>query len=132
MGSDYSQALRYPIMWNNGAQTHPANATAYFGVAVYNGTETRVATPCPFSGILRALWARVQLAPGVGETHTITVMINGAPGALTCQIADANFTAEDLVNAVAVVRGDLLSFRQVTSLAAAGSRVSIAFEYIRI
>lgn len=54
-------------------------------------------------------------APGAGKSWTFTVMVNGAPSALTCTIADAETSGGDLVHEVVVADGDKVSLRSVPS-----------------
>ena len=60
-------------------------------------------------------WLRIVLsgAPGAGKKYTFTLMLNGAPTALTFDIADAATSGSDMVNEVAVSGGDTVSIRCV-------------------
>lgn len=68
----------------------------------------------PAAGTLK--WLRVELtAPpnGEGKSYAFTVMLNGNPTALTCTVTNAETSANDLVNTVAIVAGDLISLKCV-------------------
>lgn len=98
--------------WSDG--TRP-NVT-FTGVGVTVTVEPRVLVQgvpggiivAPRAGKVRRLYARVELAPGVGNSHSFTLFRNGLITALTATVTGVAFEAQDLVNEVAVVAGDKL------------------------
>lgn len=118
MGSDY-KIRQKSQMWGHSAADVPANVTRYFSIGT--GVPQRERTIL-FSedGHIDFLIAGSELPPGAGETYTYTVMINSIATALTCQTAGAvAVQSGDVLNGVAVVRGDEMEFRIVTSALAA-------------
>lgn len=67
------------------------------------------------AGTIKYLRVILNVAPGVGEDWVFTLMLNGAPTALTCTIADAATSNSDMANSVAVVVGDSVSLRCATT-----------------
>ena len=127
-GADYHAAHKKPILLNGGATGLAANSTWYFAYtanANWNRVEQVVATAM----VLRHLWAHCSASPGAGETYTYTLMVNNIATALTCQTAGAVARqSQDLVNMVAVVPGDRISIRLVTSINAVVAYHSAALE----
>ncbi len=75
-------------------------------------TEPRFAGIVSTDGILKNL--RVKLttgAPGAGTHYDITLLVNGAPAALTVEVADAATTGDDMVNEIDIVPGDTVSMQ---------------------
>jgi len=62
------------------------------------------------SGKIKNMRIELLDAPGAGTSYTITLMLNGAPTALTVEIADTA-TSGTLVDEVDVVAGDTVSLR---------------------
>ncbi len=84
-----------------------------------SATENNCAIPCPVDGLATGLIGYSRQAPGVGETYTYALMVNGFASALVCQTAGgAATTSEDIVNQVALIRNDLISIRITTSAGA--------------
>lgn len=119
MGAKYKQNKRWSDHWHAGG-TVGANSTRYFSGSYLNPVELAASVPAPQNYIIEGFYCRSQLAPGAGETYTYTLMLNGLPQAMTCQTAGAAAVESfDFQNPVAVVIGDLISVRVVTSLNAA-------------
>jgi len=117
--------FRRPIdMWGAAITTATlaAGATRYSqnGNQGHGGTIGLQELPVPFNCRLRNLRAEINGVAGVGETITFTVMIDGAPSALTVTIGGAADTyGEDLVNTVDFAAGQDFVMQHVTSGAAA-------------
>jgi parallel beta-helix repeat protein/putative cofactor-binding repeat protein len=105
-----------------------AGGTVYLGPFGQSATEAEVSVPVPFACTAKNLFAKSGVAPGAGETYTYTLMVNGAPSALTCQTVNALTTSEDLTNNISLVPGDLVSVRVATSGASAVTRHSSTIE----
>lgn len=58
------------------------------------------------NGAIKGLSVRLSGAPGAGKSYTFTLMVNGAPSALTCEVADTDTTGGDIVHVIDVVAGD--------------------------
>ena len=88
--------------------------------------------PVPFDCEISALHAYMNLPPGAGETLEFMVFCPGVT-ALLCTIAGAVDTqADNLVDAIAVQRGDLISIRIVASLNCAAANQSASILMRRI
>lgn len=82
------------------------------------------------AGRMDNLHAWISSAVGAGETFTITIRLNGAPTALTCQIGGAvDLEAEDLVNGFNFQRGDKIT---VEFTASAGANARSGMTTVRI
>lgn len=57
----------------------------------------------------------LSAAPGIGKSRTFTLMLNGAPSALTVTISDLNTTGSDLANTVALSQGDTVCWAQTSA-----------------
>jgi len=93
------------------------NATAYSspmgGSAGWNVTETLRHRLVSTSGVIKNLRVKLLAAPGAGKKYNFTYMLNGAPTALTAEIANAATTGSDMINEFAVAAGDTISIRCV-------------------
>lgn len=133
MGADYKKGVFQHFHFTAYNGNVAAGGTRYF---THAEAPANVANPPVLMvepGILDLMNAGSTAAAGAGETFTYTVMVNGAPVALTCQIGGAlQDYAEDLVNEAAVQRGDRVCIRIVTSGAAVATvhRSSLRFRRI--
>lgn len=83
----------------------------------------------PFAGTAQNLFVRVWNAPGaVGKNWVWTLMVNGAPTALTVTIENLETANSDLVNAVTIAAGDQLSLRCVPANAPVATYATWGFE----
>ena len=100
--------------------TFAANRTAHYPLSGVDDFLAigQVEQRAPFDCVISELRANTDIAPGVGETFTYTLMVESAPSALTCQTVDPNLESQDLVNEVRVNEDDRLALRLVTSAAA--------------
>lgn len=64
-------------------------------------------------GVIKDLRVKLAGAPGAGKKYTFTLMLNGAPTALTFDIADGATTGSDMVHEIVVTGGDKVSLRCV-------------------
>ncbi len=91
------------------------NAIRYLSIIGSNGpnlNEYRVWKIVSTDGLIKSL--RVKLvdgSPGAGKKYTFTLMVNGAPTALTLEIADAATSNSNIVNEIDIVPGDYISVR---------------------
>ncbi len=92
-----------------------------------NATEANANVPLP-SGKASKLVVSLTVAPGAGQSATVTIRKNGVNTALTCTVSGTATTCSDLVNSVTFSNGDLLSVLYAEAGAAA-SRIRFAFEY---
>lgn len=115
MGAGYKTANRSIIQFGSGGII-PVNSTRYFcmdNAAAENSRQI----PISHAGVIRNLYIHATAAPGAAETFVYTIMINGIATAITVTFAGALETeGNDVVNAVAVDAGDLITLRIVTSL----------------
>jgi len=115
VGADYKLRHISPIMWKTNSNV-AANTTAYFTTET-SAAELIIQLIAPEDGIIDRLIVQSQAAPGVGETFDYTFRLNTANTLLAAQIAGGvQVQAEDLVNVIAVARGDVIDILLVTSL----------------
>lgn len=128
MGADYRKSPKGVLQYSS-AGTVAVGATVYINVSGQNAVENRVSAPMPYACVIRNLFGKATAPPGVGETYTYTLFLNGIATLLTCQTAGAVLLqSSDLVNGIAIAAGDLVSIRIVTSGAAGVVRHQAGFE----
>ena len=132
MGADYRKQHQ-SILGTQSAVQFAANLTRYLnpGGGPFNLVEAEGRMRFPYTCTIRNLYVRVNVAPGAGETFIYTIMLNGAPTAITATIADLNTEADDLVNIIAVALGGEICLRVVSSLNAAAANHSLSLEVDR-
>lgn len=64
-------------------------------------------------GVIKNFRGKLSAAPGVGNKYTFTLMLNGAPTALTFDITDDNIIGSDMVHEVDVAGGNTVSIQCV-------------------
>lgn len=79
------------------------SGNAWYSTANYN--HQVVST----DGIIKSLRLRLSAAPGAGKHYDFTLMLNGAPTALTVEIADAAVDGNDMVHEIDVAPGDYIN-----------------------
>lgn len=84
------------------------NAT-YF--SSWTGTENFRSTVVGSAFTLSAFYIQVDVAPGVGNSYTFTVMKNGAATALEVVVSGASISGADNTNTVSFAVGDTVSLR---------------------
>lgn len=65
------------------------------------------------AGVIKNLRVKLSASPGGGKHYDFTLMLNGAPTALTLEIADAATSGSNMVNEIDVVAGDYISLKCV-------------------
>ena len=128
MGADYKKADKSLIPISSHALAHPANSTGYVCQG-YSANIFRTAMIITWIGVIRNLFIELDTAPGGADTQIFTVMVNGAPTAITLTITGAQLAGNDIVNQVAVAPGDLVTVRIVSSATAAGARIAGGLGY---
>ena len=91
-------------------------ATEYnsiMGAYSWNGTLFNAQKLISTSGKIKRMRIKLIGAPGEGKDYTFALMVNGAPTALTVEIADTATSGTDLVNEIDVAAGDTVSLRCV-------------------
>lgn len=63
------------------------------------------------AGKIKNLRVKLEWAPGAGTSWVFTLLLNGAPTALTFTIADAATSGANMVNEIDVVAGDTVSLK---------------------
>lgn len=83
----------------------------------------------PRAGIARNMFIRVAQAPGVGGTLTLTLYKNGIVTALTASVVGIALVGSNVVNSVAVAKGDdlLIALVDQTGLDPQRTRVEVEF-----
>lgn len=72
----------------------------------------------PRAGIVKNLFARVQQAPGAGQTITFTLMVDSIAKPLSVVISGAALQASDTFHQVPVAKGAKLEIQRTLSQAA--------------
>jgi len=101
------------------------------GNGIVSLTESNVSQVIPTSGTLKNLYVLLNGAPGVGMDYTFTVRRNGVDTGITCAVAGANTTCNDVANSQAVSQGDIISIKCVPSAgppAAEPACIGLTFE----
>lgn len=117
-------------LWLNVPSFTTAGLTRYLGIAVEDATELDVVFRALFACTLTRLVIRATVAPGGGQTFTVTVRKNQADTTMTGVISG---TDQDLIvttNQQALAQNDLFAFKVVGSAgaAASGFQVAAAFQ----
>jgi len=93
-------------------------------------TIANAEVPIPENGIIEAMYAHSSVPPGAGETYDYTLILNGAPQAMTIQIAGAvDQDGNNELNPIVVALGDLICIQCTTSLNAAISGHSASLRF---
>lgn len=83
------------------------------------------------NGKVRSMYVRVTQAPGIDESDTYTLVVQGVATSLSATISGAAATeASDLVNQVSVKKGDKLEIMRSYTISAAdplATRVEVEF-----
>jgi hypothetical protein len=90
-------------------------STWFFTNSSAVAAENIVAIPMSQSCTFSNMYASTLSTPAAGQTFTLTMRKNAVDQALTCQITNPNFTANDNTHSFSVVAGDLVSVKLVTS-----------------
>jgi hypothetical protein len=106
-----------PFTGNPGA----AGGTTLYAFLSGSTTEGIAQGISPLSGTLSKLYVSVTTAPGVGNTITATLRVNGSDTAVTCTISGTSTTASDLTHTAAITAGQPVSVKMVYSAGAAAS-----------
>jgi hypothetical protein len=113
-----------PTIANFGAPgTITAPATTYYMGYQTSTTENTSNWITPRAGTFRNLYASVNVAPGTGQTFTVTLRVNGASPASgpTCTISAAATTCNDLTHTATITAGQPYDLLFVTSTTAAAT-----------
>jgi hypothetical protein len=110
----------------NWAQTafNPAANTYYApigGGGTVNTAEIAVSGKASSAFTIANLQFKPSAAPGTGNSYVVTLRKNGVSQALTCTVADAATSCQDLVNTVSVAQNDLLDWQITTAGTIAGT-----------
>ena len=133
MGADYKEAAK-SIFGGSSFGALAANLTRYIhpSSGPLHNVELRAQMTIPFNCRITNFYVRSDVAPGVGETLTFLVYLNGVPTALTLQLAGAaQVDAGPDADVVVLAAGDEISVQVVNSLNAAAAFPSWSFEVNR-
>ena len=89
-------------------------ATEYespIGGSGWDATESRKYKLISTDGVIKNLRVKLDGSPGAGKHYDFTLMVNGAPAALTLEIADAATSGSNMVNEIDVAPGDTISIQ---------------------
>ena len=118
-------------LYSGSTATIAAATTSYFGCLGNNATEvgTWIA---PSAGVIYAITAQNNTAPGAGQSFVYTLRENGGDQGLACTTTGADVFGSSAVGFVEFAAGDQLSVKLVTSAsaAAASHRVVLKVAYL--
>lgn len=97
--------------------TVPVGTTAYLGSAGQSATAGHVVFVAPRAGSITKMRVATTNAPGVGQTYTYTLQRNLVDTGLTFQITGAGVFSGVVTGNIAIVEGDLIGVKCVTSAA---------------
>ncbi len=129
-GADYERGLKSLILFD--ADTNvAAGATEYYVHGGHGANSAWLDIPVPANGVIRGMRNKATAPPGVGESYTYALMVNGFASALISQTTGAVLSrSTDLVNAAVVAEGDDICIRVVTTGGAVASRHRTGMQFI--
>lgn len=92
----------------------PTAATEYNSLLpgkVWHATEYYSYGLVSTDGVIKNLRVKLNDSPGAGKHYDFTLMVNGAPTALTLEIADAATSGSNMVNEIDVTGGDTVTLQ---------------------
>lgn len=108
-----------------------AGATVYVGPAGHDATEGNAYVPVTHKGVFNHFRVITSASPGVGQTYTVTLRINGGDTSVTATVSGTGTTASDLAHYAHVNPGDLISVKVVSSAGANVTRLGAAIGLMR-
>ncbi len=114
------------VIWGSSPidNTTGTSYNAVQGSATWNATLGKLKQLVPTGGEFRELRIHLVTAPGAGNSHAFTLMVDGVASALTLTISNTDQDGVDAVNSVAVTAGQSVELRDVGASTPAVSRVS--------
>lgn len=108
---------------STGSVTVAAGATLYMGPGEGNASEASARFPIPIGATVKNLYCRADQVPGVGQTYTYNVYLNGGSSGINCQTAgNASNTSSDLSHTASLSAGGFISIRVDVSGGAAAAQ----------
>ncbi len=125
----YSGTSRQTLNGGSAGLAYPANSTTpQYITQTMSTAEVAVAQPVPYSGTLRRLVVATNASPGSGQSYTLTLRVNGADTAVSCQITGANQSCADIAHTTQIVVGQTYSVKIVGSSGSAATLVNYGLE----
>lgn len=125
----YSGTPRQTLNGGSNGLAYPANSTSPQYIAqTMSKAEGVVAQPIPYSGTLRRLVVATNASPGSGKSYSLTLRVNGADTAVTCQITGVNQACSDLARTTQIVVGQTYSLKIVGSSGSAATLINYGLE----
>lgn len=97
--------------WNSNPHTTNTEYNVLQGGYGWDGTEFVRGAIVSTAGVIKNLRVKLAGSPGGGKHYDFTLLLNGAPTALTLEIADAATSGSNMVNEIDVVAGDIVSLQ---------------------
>lgn len=94
-----------------GPSVSAVNYQGLRGAGKYDATEEDVQGIISTGGNIKNLRVKLTVAPGVGKSWAVVLMVDGSPSTLTVTISDADTEEEDVTHTVAVTAGQKVSLR---------------------
>ncbi len=117
----------------NGGASTPPNTTAYNwpqdGTAVNQPVISLDGSIIiPRVSTLKNLYAAIDVGPGVDETVTCTIFVNGLATALMVQFTGAGTFQSDIVDTVVLAINDFMTIEIISSLGSITNQITWGFE----
>lgn len=112
-----------PIFGGSGTTNITPGSVQFTGLSSISATETNYLI-APFSATLRAFYANVTTAPGVGEAVAFEFRVGGIATSVGCTISDANLSCSDTTNTASITASTALGVKVTSTGGAAASHVS--------
>jgi len=126
-----SSATTTSLIMSGNANNVATNSTIYLqvqGDGVVNATETNTESTIPTPGTISNLYVALNGTTGTG-TYVVTLMKNGSTTLLVATVLAGASTANNTINSISVVAGDVVSWQIVTSATATGRVLKISAQF---
>ncbi len=110
-GADGANGSNGGTLLAGGASLPGGDTTEYIRVGAFasHAAQATAAVPVPLNGTLSNLVIRLTTAPGVGESYSFNIFVNGVDTGLECNVTEAATTCDSGPVNVEVVIGDTVS-----------------------
>lgn len=116
-----------PWTFSTGTTTVAAGSTVYMGQGVVNASAANIRIPIPVDCTIGDLYHRASGGPGVGQTYTITLYVNGVATALTAQCTGTAM-AVNTTDRVQLSAGGYLGIEIIASAGASVREHAVSFK----
>lgn len=118
------------IFGGTDATTISATKYAPFGSGRATAAEVDAQVICAAGGVIDRLYVHVSTAPTAGNSWVFTLYKNGVSTGLTCTVADAAVTANDVTHTVSIAAADRISVEMVAVGAPAAMQATFGCRWV--